>query len=153
MSWLSNSDLERALVRHGDVRVLNAFAGICPNDALPRTELTLPVFIVVNTDPHNLPGRHWKVIYINEQRHGEVFDSLATPLSNHVIRFMNQHASQWKSNRCMFQHPLSTQCGVYVLYYMTHRLDAPSLQVLCQHFSYNLNHNEMKMSRFYRQLK
>ena len=154
MSWLSNADIEQALAHYDDDRVKHAFRGIYPNDALPKTsQLKPPLFLIVNTDPHNLPGRHWKVIYIGEQYHGEVFDSLALPLSNHVIQFMNQHTVKWKTNRQMFQHPQSTQCGVYVLYYVTQRLNHVSLHSLCQTLSSNLTQNEKSMSRFYRRLQ
>ena len=153
MSWLSNTELEQALEAYGNVDVLLAFRGIYPNDALPCTNLKPPVFIIVNTDPHNLPGQHWKVIFIDEHHHGEVFDSLAIPLSNHVIRFMNEHCIRWKTNRSMFQHPKSKQCGVYVLYFITQRFMYPSLQSLCQTFSSNLKENEKMMSHFYRQLQ
>ena len=153
MSWLTNADLRRALERYDDAAVLSAFRGIYPNDALPHTLMKPPVLMVVNTDPHNLPGRHWKVIYMDETYCGEVFDSLATPLSNHVIQFMNRHTRQWKTNRAMFQHPSSRQCGVYVLYFMTQRLNYPSLSAFCQSFSSNLKDNERMMRQFYRTLQ
>ena len=137
MSWLSNTDLENAIEHCKDSRVRHAFRGIYPNDALPHTVLTPPVFIIVNTDVHNLPGQHWKVIYVDENYDGEVFDSLAVPLSNHVIRFMNRHTRQWKTNRTMFQHPKSSQWGAYVLYFII-RLKVMSLREMCLTFSSNL---------------
>ena len=152
MSWLTNADLVRALEKYEDVRVWSAFRGIYPNDALPQTPMKPPVFIILNTDPHNLLGRHWKVIYMDETHCGEVFDSLATPLSNHVIQFMNRHTRKWKTNQRMFQHPSSRQCGVYVLYFITQRLNYPSLHAFCQTFSMKLSENERMMRQFYRQL-
>ena len=153
MSWLSNTDLETALANWRDDRVRQAFLGIYPNDYLPRTRIQPPVFVIVNTDVHNLPGQHWKVIFIDENHQGEVFDSLATPLSNHVIRFMNQHTTQWKTNHRMFQHPTSSQCGAYVLYFITQRFKYESLRELCLTFSTNLKQNERMIRRFYHQLQ
>ena len=153
MSWLTNADLERALASWSDARVRQAFLGIYPNDRLPRTRLQPPVFVIVNTDVHNLPGQHWKVIFIDDNHQGEVFDSLATPLSNHVIRFMNEHTTQWTTNRCMVQHPMSSQCGAYVLYFITQRLKAGSLREVCFAFSSDLNLNERMIRRFYRQFQ
>ena len=153
MSWLSNTDLENAIEQWGDDGVKQAFRGIYSNDRLPYTLLKPPAFIIVNTDVHNLPGQHWKVIFINDHYEGEVFDSLATPLSNHVIQFMNRHTTRWITNRRMVQHPTSSQCGAYVLYFITQRLNHASLRDLCLTFSSNLKENERMIHRFYRQLQ
>ena len=148
MSWLTDAELERAIVSCDDVRVVETFRGVYPNDQLPN--IVPPAFLVVNTDVSNLPGRHWKAIYIDENYKGEVFDSLATPVSNRVARFMNRNTRQWKTNRVMIQHPLSTQCGAYVLYFVTQRLKFNSLRDLCHTFSSDLNENERRMRAFYR---
>ena len=150
MSWLTDTELERAIVSCDDSRVVEAFRGVFPKDQLPKTHIVPPAFLVVNTDVSNLPGRHWKAIYIDENYKGEVFDSLATPVSNHVGRFMNRNTRQWKVNRTMVQHPLSSQCGAYVLYFVTQRLKFNSLRDLCHSFSFNLDENERRMRAFYR---
>ena len=93
MSWLSADTLElavdRCTVGKGDVR--RAFRGVYPHNRLPMLppleKLRLPMTLIVNTDTHNLPGRHWTSIYIDKQRHGELFDSLATPPSAHLARY------------------------------------------------------------------
>ena len=90
MSWLSNQELEQAIVRFGDVNVCHAFHGVYPMNQLPHV-VEPPTFIIVNTDVHNLPGKHWIVLFVDKNFCGEVFDSLASPLCNTVIRFMNQH--------------------------------------------------------------
>ena len=153
MSWLTNDDLEKAILHWDDDTVRQAFHGIYPIDHLPKTSITPPIFIIVNTDVHNLPGRHWKVLFIDVNYEGEVFDSLATPLSNDVIRFMNQHTIRWTTNRVMVQHPTSSQCGAYVLYFITQRLKYASLRELCLTFSSDLLQNERMIRRFYRLMK
>ena len=149
MSWLSDRQIEKAIQRHGDVCAQMAFRGIYPLDTLPDDHIQGPLFLVMNTDVHNLPGRHWKAIFIDEQQHGEVFDPLATPMSDRLIHYMNQHTRKWTWNRTMVQHPLSPQCGVYVVFYVTQRLYYNSLNEFCQLFSHDLNKNELSMSRFY----
>ena len=151
MSWLTDRQLERAIFRHGDTRVNMAFRGIFPLDQLP--EGRGPLFLIFNTDVHNLPGQHWKAIYIDEFQRGEVFDPLATPMSDRCIQYMNRHTVKWCWNRTMVQHPLSAQCGVYVLYYVTQRLYYDSLYEFCQTFSNDLADNEIVMSYFYRSLQ
>ena len=90
MSWLSDRQLEQDIYQHGDREVHHAFQGIYPVDILPRS-IKPPAFIVLNTDTHNLPGKHWMVLFINEDFCGEVFDSLALPVSDFIIYFMNRH--------------------------------------------------------------
>ena len=52
------------------------FAGVYTCDQLSSTEMNkYPKSSVVNTDPMELPGTHWIVIYFNKQMKGEFFDS------------------------------------------------------------------------------
>ena len=148
MKDLSNHDINQALIK---VPVVwNMYQGAIPHDHLSHLSVTLPVMVVVNTDPHNLPGKHWISIYIDADRKGEVFDPLASPLSNHVIRFMNSWSRQWVSNSNMYQHPLSHACGVFVLYHLTNGLCYPPPSALLQTLSANSVENEIIMSAFYR---
>ena len=119
-----------------------------------RWNSLLPLLLLINTDVHNLPGRHWISIFIDDNAHGEVFDSLATPLGDHVVRFMNTYAHQWTVNRVAYQHPLSTLCGVYVLCHILERLNAVSLDDFCRrHFtSDNCVENERRMRRYFHRL-
>ena len=151
MSWLTNHQLECAILRHGDRRVTMAFQGIFPLNQLPQLNMQGPLFLILNTDVENLPGRHWKAIYIDENNYGEVFDSLALPLSDRLIRFMNYHTTKWTRNTTMLQHPLSAQCGIYVLYFVTQRLYTDSLSDLISIFSPSLLENERLMYQFYKQ--
>ena len=152
MSDLSNHAIDDALSKVPVVR--DMYRGAFPHDRLPDLDLGhLPAMVVVNTDSHNLPGRHWISIYIDEDRHGEVFDPLATPLGNHVIRFMNTWARSWLTNSNMYQHPHSRSCGVFVLYHLANRLCYPSLSAVLQTLSVIPLENEVIMSAFYRRLQ
>ena len=51
------------------------FAGVYACDKLSSIEISkYPKSSVVNTDPMELPGTHWILIYFNEQMKGEFFD-------------------------------------------------------------------------------
>ena len=151
MSWLSNHQVEEAINRLGDNDCCLAFKGVYPIDLLPELDTKPPHFIILNTDSHNLPGQHWKVLFIDENYCGEVFDSLALPLSDSVIRFMNKHSRKWIKNSQVYQHPLSMQCGVYVVYYVTQRLYYSTLHEFCKTFSLNVTENERLIAKFYKQ--
>ena len=101
MSWLTDRELERTIRRHGNERLKMTFRGIYPLDRLPHVGIRGPLFLILNTDVENLPGRHWKAIYIDDEGYGEVFDSLATPMSDRLIRFMNAHTTKWTRNTLM----------------------------------------------------
>ena len=49
----------------------------------------LPTFFIVNTDAHSLPGTHRKCIFIDKERRSEIFDSLALPINDILVRWMN----------------------------------------------------------------
>ena len=155
MSWLSDDTIERAVDRcaASDV-VRRAFRGVYPHNRLPMLpppeKLVLPITLIVNTDSHNLPGRHWTSIYIDEQRHGELFDSLATPPSAHLARFMTRYSRQWVTNRLVYQHPLSSYCGVYVLLHVLQRYNYHSLEIFCTTHFTSLVQNEVVIRDYYR---
>lgn len=115
---------------------------------LPQPPLTL----IVNTDTHNLPGRHWTSVYIDRNRRGELFDSLVTPPSAHLTRFMNRHCHQWSRNRLVYQHPYSSHCGVYVLLHVLYRYKYNTLKQFCEaNFTSSLLSNECFVRAFYKQ--
>ena len=86
----------------------------------------------MNTQAYNLEGEHWKTIFIDEKRRGEVFDSLAQPMNMTLIQWMNRFTHKWTRNRKVYQHKRSTTCGAFALYYILKRLncDLRSFEVL-----------------------
>lgn len=153
MSWLSDKQICEKVRKNGDLKTRNAFYGVYPIDTLPEFIPYLPIFIVVNTQTHNLEGEHWKTIFINKERFGEVFDSLAQPMSDLLIRWLNRFTRRWKRNPKIYQHVKSTTCGAFALYYILKRLDCPSLNNFTQSFRKSLNDNERLVRSFYKKLK
>lgn len=153
MSWLSSKQIQDKVKKNASEEVKNAFYGVYPIDKLPDSIPHLPIFIVVNTDTHNLDGEHWKTIFINKDRYGEVFDSLAQPMSNLLIRWMNRYTRRWKKNYKVYQHSRSTTCGAFALYYILKRLDHSSFYSFTQTFSRSIPKNECLVQSFYNVLK
>ena len=154
MSWLSDDDISRKVRRNGNEKCQAAFYGVYPLDALPHFIPHLPLFIVVNTQTTNLEGEHWKTIFIDKNRRGEVFDSLAQPMNAILIRWMNRFTRRWKKNRKVYQKAKSATCGAFALYYIMKRLDFPSLDSFTSHsFSNSLSDNELVVRKFYKTLK
>ena len=153
MSWLSDEQLIHKIKCNADEKTFRAFNGVYPVDSLPDFVSHLPIMIIINTDTHNLKGQHWKCIFIDKDRCGEVFDSLAQPMNNMLIRWMNRFTRKWKTNRKCYQHSSSSICGAFVLYYALSRLNAPSLESITKVFTHSLHDNECFVRSFYRNLK
>ena len=160
MSWLTADELEWIVKRTAPSIVQQAFRGVFPHNRLPTLPTTTttsspPTFttMIVNTDSHNLPGRHWTSVYIDKERNeGELFDPLVTPPSAHVVRFLTQHCRKWSRNYLIYQHPLSSYCGLYVLLHVLHRHEYDSLDKFCSaNFTSSPSTNEQLIRAYYLQ--
>ena len=151
MSWLSGPSMEKKIKKHADEDTLNAFGGVFSIDTLPASVPHYPFFMIVNTQSHNLPGEHWKTIFIDKKKQGEVFDSLALPLSNILIRWLNRFTRRFTVNRVMYQHPLSAACGAFAVFYVLRRLkDSKCVSTTFNSSPYD---NVLHVLSFYRSLK
>ena len=153
MSWLSDEQLCKKVEKNANTKTCEAFYGVCPLDELPSFVSHYPIFIIVNTQSHNLAGEHWKCIFIDKHRNGELFDSLAEPPNVVLIQWMNRFTRKWKRNRKVYQRKDSTTCGAFVLYYILNRLDFSSLNSFSQCFTPSMNRNECLVRQFYSKLK
>ena len=127
MSWLSDKQLYKKVEKNADEKTREAFYGVYPLDELPKFIPHLPLFIIVNTQTHNLSGEHWKTVFIDKNRDGEVFDSLAQPMNAMLMSWMDRFTRRWKRNRKVYQHFESSSCGAFALYYVLNRLNYTSM--------------------------
>lgn len=153
MSWLSTKTLLEKIRKNADKGTLIAFHGVYSIDNLPEFIHTRPFLMIVNTHTKNLPGEHWISILIDANRNGEIFDSLALPVSDILIRWLNRFTNKWKKNSRTFQHLRSSTCGVFALYFILHRLQMKNFETFTKTFNEKLHVNESCMSVFYRSLK
>ena len=113
----------------------------------------LPLLLIVNTHAVNLPGEHWKAIYISHERKGEVFDSLATVISIPLLQWLNTFTNKWTHSRLTIQHPASPSCGAFVLYFILNRLNVKNMKDIVDCFSNNLADNDIMMRAYVKSLK
>ena len=151
MSWLSEQELIRRIERNADNATLEAFQGVYTMDKLPQAVTRYPCLIIVNTQSHNTPGEHWIAVFIGKHRRGEIFDSLALPPTNSLIRWLNRYTCSFRKSYLQYQHPLSSRCGAYVLFYVLNRLRNP--KCIIQNFKSSLPDNEKRVLTFYSTLK
>lgn len=151
MSWLSGRVMERKIKQQADPATLDAFYGVFSIDDLPFAVPHYPFFMIVNTQAHNLPGEHWKTVFIDKERRGEVFDSLALPLTNTLIRWLNRFTRSFTVNHLAYQHPLSATCGAFAVFYVLHRLN--NVNCVRAMFKDSLHVNENRVLAFYNMLQ
>ena len=153
MSWLTSIELEKLILRHSDNVTKHAFLGIFSMDKLPRYLPHLPILFIVNTDSSNLPGEHWKAVYISSDKIGEVFDSLALPIGIYLQRWMNTFARKWTVTKVRVQNPLSATCGAFTLYFVLNRLKQKSMKECNSIFSKDLHANDVLIKAFVNELR
>ena len=139
IEWLTTLDLEQFVRNFGNTTTKAAFLGVFPIDHLPRTIVPeqLPILFIVNTNTSNLPGQHWKAIYISKEGIGEIFDSLALPISLRLEQWMNKFSKKWTHSKITLQNPFAPTCGGYVLYYVLNRLQHNSMGSCIARFTAN----------------
>jgi hypothetical protein len=154
MSWLTSRQLVNLVKKNGTRETLKAFIGVYPIDKLPKRLPHVPALLIINSDSNNLPGTHWKAVYISAERKGEVFDSLTTPVSIHLARWLNTFTNaRWKRTPRIIQHPLSAICGVYVLYFILNRLKVKSAKSIMKQFGSSTFANDKAMLDFFSSMR
>ncbi len=153
MSWLTGNTIIKKIEKNADAKTLDAFKGIYPIDQLPAFIPSYPFLIIVNTHTHNLYGEHWIAIFIDKNKNGELFDSLASPISNHVIRWMNKFTRRWLTNGTAYQHPMSATCGAFVLFYVLKRLCYNDFLSFKKEFTVKPYANEATVLKYFHNLK
>ena len=151
MSWLTGKQLETKILKNADPETRKAYGGVFSIDQLPFAIPQYPYFMIINTQSHNLPGEHWKTVFIDREKRAEVFDSLALPLSNILIRWLNRFTRSFSVNRLFYQHPLSPSCGAFSLYFVLNRLHNP--KCVTDMFDTALHDNVTRVMKYYETLK
>lgn len=153
MSWLTSNELHDLIQSYSDKATKQAFIGIFSMDKLPQSLPQLPILLIVNTDSSNLPGEHWKAVFISSEKIGEVFDSLALPIEIFLHRWMNTFSWKWTVSKRRIQNPLSATCGAFTLYFVLNRLNKKSMSDCIRIFTNNLHANDVLMENFVDELR
>lgn len=116
------------------------FFGTVPCDQLPSKPCKdKPRGYIVNTDPAELPGRHWIALW-TEGNMCEVMDSYALPLDVYQTTAPLQAwlKTHWKDvirNGQSLQSLFSQSCGDYALMYLKAKARQQSMQAFVNQFS------------------
>ncbi len=108
--------------------------GVFPCDRVPSGIKRVPCCIIVNTDPHDKPGRHWILLYLPTEGVCELFDSYGREPEGRVAALLKPYSVvSW--NRRQVQSVLSSVCGAHCLYVAHHRVRGESMKRIMDHYT------------------
>ncbi len=128
------------------------YGGILCSNRLPMHRFKKPRFFIVNTDPHNKPGKHWVAFYFPKKGSAEFFDSFGNPpsrLHRNFTKFLKRHNKKYMYNKKRLQGTGSKTCGPYALYYVMHRSHHVPMDKIVSKFSKdNLKENDRHINEW-----
>ena len=127
-------------------------------DRLPKKPVKrTPVAYIVNTDPHDKPGKHWLALW-TEGNKCEVFDSYGLPLEVYQTTkpLENWLKEQWKyviHNTSPLQSVYSQSCGDYALFFLIAKAEGQSLQDFLKQFKkHDYVYNDHKVGQMLKKM-
>lgn len=97
------------------------FLGVFSSDTVPIKSLTtFPYTVIINTDESGKPGKHWIAMHKDIMQKGWYFDSFGAPPKLPEFLAIMDSCSDWSYNSVQIQSGLSTVCGQYCLFFITH---------------------------------
>lgn len=147
---MQSHDLFQCIQKFESIR--NYCEGIIGIDQLPKT-LKIKHFLIINTETSEENGQHWFCLLRSSLRKYEIFDSLGFTESKQLVfkAFAKFRSGSFIYNINQFQLDTSDTCGLFVLYFIVHRLhnfDISFEDLLQEIFSNSLSLNETFVDDF-----
>lgn len=110
------------------------FVDVVSSDTLPPEAVSRrPCAYIANTAPAQNPGEHWVCFYFNKLPPHEYFDSYGGEPPKHFKHFLERN--DFKRNTRLIQHPSTTVCGQYCLYFILMRSKGIPFESFVNNFS------------------
>lgn len=139
---MNSSEISAILNSHPGIK--KTFMGVYPADMLPINAKTAkPGFYIANTDPHFKAGEHWVAFYIPSNPKTspmEYWDSYGFKPPEILTYFLNPI---YMRNTKFIQHPFSSTCGQYCIYYILKRYTGLSMEEIVSFFSVDTLENDV----------
>ena len=123
-----------------DPKLCQMFYGTVACDHLPAViNQEGPTAYIVNTDPHDQPGKHWVALWTHYNV-CELLDSYALPLEQYkttdpLIEWLHRHYKYQVHSDQLIQSVFSQSCGDYDLMFLVLKARGPSMQDFLSLFS------------------
>ena len=128
------------------------FGGVVPYDQLPKDISNNETkYFVVNLDSSKEEGSHWVVCFLHKgkKKKNLYFDSYGYPPFNTVIQdFLGV---DFMYNTKQVQHPLSTACGQWCLFFIFHQISGFEKESAVAHFGSDLLQNDHEINEWVHQ--
>lgn len=113
------------------------FLGVFPCDQVPQEtrRYHTPKFCIVNLDPSYKDGSHWVTLIFRPQKRNIYFDSYGFSPPQNKQRILNALDKHYVWNKVQLQHPLSTACGQWCIFFCCAFFSGNSLSRIKKHFS------------------
>ena len=122
------------------------FVGVYPADCLPsRPRNNKPCAYIANTHKKNQPGEHWVCFYATSYQPIEYFDSYGFPPTDD---FLNILGEEYLRSTKFVQHPLSSMCGQYCIFYIYMRAMGYTMIDIIQMFDDDTFLNDVVVNKF-----
>lgn len=127
---MNTSEIRNLATAHPKTK--KKFKGIYPIDLLPPNK-KVGIYIV-NLEPSTKSGSHWVALEIGKKN--IYFDSYGMgPRDKRLKKFLGK---KYEKNLKRLQHPLSTTCGQWCLYFLLRRAQKWSPKEITRPFNKNL---------------
>ena len=138
MESVALSDEQLNYLSRQDCVLNRYFKGVFASDELPKSPWkTSTAAYIVNTDPHDKPGKHWLGMWVDNGV-CEIMDSYSMPLGYYESKPLEKWTKQWKylvTNGQALQALRSNSCGHYCLFYLKAKARGADLQEFLSYFS------------------
>ena len=118
-----------------------------PANKIPKLR-SLPALIVCNSDTSSRSGEHCIVIYVDENRRGEYFDSLDRFPTKWFKTFLDENCTAWSWNEMQLQIVISKFCGHYCIFYCLNRCRRVDVREVAKIFSKDTSLNDSIVHNF-----
>ena len=115
-----NADQLRCIIKC-DTFLSYYITGVFSEDTFPFTLAGSSYGFIVNTDKHDLPGKHWVAFYVSADGQGYFMDSFGKhPLyySQRFYRFFTENHLELIYNKKQLQSTSTNFCGLYSCYFL-----------------------------------
>ena len=123
------------------------FYGVYPANNIPKLR-SLPALILRNTDSNSRPGEHWIVLYVDENRTGEYFDSMGKFSTKWLQNFLDENCTAWISNEKQLHNVISKFSGHYCIFYCLYRCRGVDVRKVAKMFTKDTSLNDSIVHNF-----
>lgn len=109
--------------------------GVYPVDEIPWS-WTRPYALIINTDEHTKPGKHWVAVHLDAAGNGTYFDSYGIPPQDpRIVRRLARNSKQFYWNEKRLQSFSSSVCGQYCVVFLWSLCMGNTLHNFIQNFT------------------